>query len=552
MSQPDNTPNHDALTELFWDYLHGRLDAEAAAKLEQHLLTNAQAAADCKDLVDTMVLAQEAFKSEGAAINELKHLTGPDLLKELARREQLAEPQLVDLSADVSSVDIKLQDHTEPLTFKQIASATAYLLSPYKKRVLAFGSLAAALVLAVILLSNLVGPSANPIANNNTPTEFIEPEAPTESTTRGSAVATITATHNAVWSSASAGEALASPVIFTPGTNLHPGDRLTLTVGFAEITTNDGAIAILEAPATVELLDNDNAIRLHAGKLIGICETESSKGFLVQSPGLDVTDLGTRFAVDATSPVCTEVHVLQGEVEVELQSADGSASSAPYRVVERQAVRHTHGSKQVSATEFTSQIFRSAYQSYTLRGTGLAIAEGKPDPHWQIVADGSGPLEKPIALHVQLSTHPHHPSPGNDPERAQYLLFIPGDQLQGYPVDTGITDPSRLVISTTIDLPESVRLDAGDLYMEYASANVLHALTINGQTVEPLSKRVNRGELLGTKNTALIPIPSSALRHGENIVEVEIRNARETLFQWYIHWELRYEVLGFETQLKSL
>ena len=31
------------------------------------------------------------------------------------------------------------------------------------------------------------------------------------------------------------------------------------------ITTERGAVVILEAPATIELLDNDNALRLHTG-----------------------------------------------------------------------------------------------------------------------------------------------------------------------------------------------------------------------------------------------------------------------------------------------
>ena len=48
-----------------------------------------------------------------------------------------------------------------------------------------------------------------------------------------------------------------------PGEDLYAGQRLTLTQGFAEITTTRGAVAILEAPVTIELLNNDNALRLH-------------------------------------------------------------------------------------------------------------------------------------------------------------------------------------------------------------------------------------------------------------------------------------------------
>ncbi|MFK7788931.1 MAG: FecR domain-containing protein, partial [Phycisphaeraceae bacterium] len=122
---------------------------------------------------------------------------------------------------------------------------------------------------------------------------------------------------------------------FAHGSELHPGQRLTLTQGFAEITTNDGAVVILEAPATIELLNN-NALRLHTGKLVGICETPSSKGFLVRTPHLDVTDLGTRFGVDVSQLDATEVHVIKGLVEV---TPPTIAVGAPVRLSAQQAMR---------------------------------------------------------------------------------------------------------------------------------------------------------------------------------------------------------------------
>ncbi|MEM1354772.1 MAG: hypothetical protein AAGH88_07810 [Planctomycetota bacterium] len=121
-------------------------------------------------------------------------------------------------------------------------------------------------------------------------------------------VATLTVEHNAAWDR-------------RPGEELHAGQRFTLTKGFAEITTGRGAVAIIEAPATIELLQNDNAICLHTGKLIGICETPSSKGLLVRTPHMDVTDLGTRFGVASGSMSGTFVTVFDGQIEV--ASPDG-------------------------------------------------------------------------------------------------------------------------------------------------------------------------------------------------------------------------------------
>lgn len=129
-------------------------------------------------------------------------------------------------------------------------------------------------------------------------------------------VAMLTASYNATWAMP---DGMSDP---TANDALHPGDRLTLTAGFAEITTNRGAVALLEAPTTIELFDNDNAMRLHDGKLIGFCETASSKGFIVRTDDADITDLGTKFGVIADHETGTLMHVFSGSI-----SAGGRADT---------------------------------------------------------------------------------------------------------------------------------------------------------------------------------------------------------------------------------
>lgn len=168
-----------------------------------------------------------------------------------------------------------------------------------KAKLILTGSLAAAIAIAglTVLVVNL----------------FTNPEAPIAEQGEGAViVATLTDTHDAQWADLAEG-ALA------PGSPLHAGDKLTLTEGFAEITTNHGAIAIVEAPATIELIDSPNAMRLHAGKLVGICETESSKGFLVRTPHMDIFDVGTKFGVTASEDA-VDVSVLVGEVRIERET----------------------------------------------------------------------------------------------------------------------------------------------------------------------------------------------------------------------------------------
>jgi hypothetical protein len=187
------------------------------------------------------------------------------------------------------------------------------------------GACAAVIALATVFAVMLVGGDVPDTTIADQPRESVQP--PERAPAAPRIVATLTATHNAQWAeqpaegaSAPGGSTSADPA---PGDALHPGSRLTLTAGFAEITTARGAVVILEAPATVEFTDSDNALSLHTGKLVGICETDSSKGFVVRTPHLDITDLGTRFGVDLSLPYETQVHVLEGEVALTREPAQG-------------------------------------------------------------------------------------------------------------------------------------------------------------------------------------------------------------------------------------
>ncbi len=119
-------------------------------------------------------------------------------------------------------------------------------------------------------------------------------------------VAYLTALNDARW------EEPAEQALRRVGDALYRGQRLSLTEGFAEVTTRRGARAILQGPCTVELTDDDNALHLVQGKLVGICDTPSSRGFIVQTPSVRLVDVGTRFGVVHDGQ--TRARVIQGEV----------------------------------------------------------------------------------------------------------------------------------------------------------------------------------------------------------------------------------------------
>lgn len=272
-------------------------------------------------------------ESDQSPVNEAEALSQSELLQMLVLSEQRAQAVTRSESSEPVSAHTPARERRRAgLTRHDFIAAGSYLFrhafTPHRVAILAT---AAALVLGVLLTIVLLSePDGNgSIADAPDTAEAPDAPASVDETMRidpsiRPVVATLTATHHAVWSNTSA-EGASALGSLQPGSQLHPGDRITLTQGFAEITTKDGAIAILQAPATVELIDHDNAIRLHAGKLVGICETESSKGFVVRTDQADIIDVGTRFGVQHATGL-TQVSVLEGHVIAQPRHEDAAAA----------------------------------------------------------------------------------------------------------------------------------------------------------------------------------------------------------------------------------
>lgn len=89
---------------------------------------------------------------------------------------------------------------------------------------------------------------------------------------------------------------------------------LELTSGVAVIEFDGGARLALQGPAKLELIGTKTA-RLHRGVASVRCE-EGIYSFSLLTPTSTVIDLGTEFGVAVTMNGDSEVHVLDGEVEV--------------------------------------------------------------------------------------------------------------------------------------------------------------------------------------------------------------------------------------------
>ncbi|HUV65068.1 MAG TPA: FecR domain-containing protein [Sedimentisphaerales bacterium] len=104
------------------------------------------------------------------------------------------------------------------------------------------------------------------------------------------------------------------------GTELTAGP-IKLIEGLVEIRFKTGTRVILEAPAEMNLVDEVTAY-LTSGALTAYVP-EPATGFVVETPSVRVTDLGTQFGLLAYGGGATDVHLLSGSVRALFRGADG-------------------------------------------------------------------------------------------------------------------------------------------------------------------------------------------------------------------------------------
>lgn len=175
----------------------------------------------------------------------------------------------------------------------------------------------------------------------------------------------------------------ASPVIATVAYQSHarwadedrrPGDAvgsgiLQLEVGIIRLDFANGAAVTLQGPAEFEILNNDHT-RLHRGILTAQVP-DSAIGFEVETPVVEVVDLGTAFGVSVGVDGETDVCVFQGEVEVSLAGNDREDSVQ--RVREGNAVRTRSVVDTIHSVAYETNRYEDAWPvtSGVMQATGL-------------------------------------------------------------------------------------------------------------------------------------------------------------------------------------
>jgi hypothetical protein len=158
-------------------------------------------------------------------------------------------------------------------------------------------------------------------------------------------VATLATSFDAVW----AGDLLAREQA------MFAGDSISLLSGAAQFEMAGGAIVVVEGPSDVKLTGPD-ALRLLQGKA-AVRVADHGVPFVVDTPSMQVVDLGTEFGVEATPAGAAQVMVFDGVVAIG-EAGDGDAPEAAAAVA-AQAPRLEAG-YQVSVDVDESVLARAA------------------------------------------------------------------------------------------------------------------------------------------------------------------------------------------------
>jgi ferric-dicitrate binding protein FerR (iron transport regulator) len=110
-------------------------------------------------------------------------------------------------------------------------------------------------------------------------------------------------------------------VALRAGMRLKPG-VLTVGKGLLQLEFVRGAVVVLQGPAEIHLLSADTATLIGGRAWARV--PEAARGFVLNAPDAAIVDLGTEFAVAVDDQGDSEVHVLEGEVEVSLLGDDGN------------------------------------------------------------------------------------------------------------------------------------------------------------------------------------------------------------------------------------
>ncbi len=362
---------------------------------------------------------------------------------------------------------------------------------------------------AAAALSAVAIPLLRPTASDKS-VESTEPH-PLLAERQPQPVASLTLAPGAVFD----GPALAANDVFLEG------DELKLSAGEAHVSMASGADCVLKGPGSLRFVSAKH-VRLGGGVLTAHVATWGA-GFTVDTDRMRVIDLGTRFAV-AASTEDDETHVLQGQVRVQpLEAAvDGRRSVL---LSEGEALRVDRGKAQPARIDAEQDRFPASaddfrpFKPITMFNTGVDLSEGDEDPHWRITQGEVGAAyHGPQFGVVCIPDERYAP---NEPDRSQWISVA--KDLRPGPLPNAL-----FTYETSFDLT-GFDLSSVTVAAQVLADNGVRAIRINGEPVaiEPWDDNEFGQEF--TRNRFRMISVRSGFVPGENKLEIDVWNG---VYQW--------------------
>lgn len=337
-------------------------------------------------------------------------------------------------------------------------------------------------------------------------------------------VAVISGTHHAQWL-----DERDRLVFLKEGQALLP-QTLRLGEGLAEIKFNNGAVVVLDARErqTTFIVSTEKEAFLELGKITARAEPESAKGFTVGVPGNQrVIDVSTEFGIIVDDQGHSEVHVIDGAVDLAQTNEDGTTTTL--RMSQGQAVQLEKIQIPAIAIERSTQEFLASLPVKVVKpyvpkpsgskpdpadlsvgpvNTGKGLAAGQDDPNWRIIAAKNVPGFQPKQAVVCVPLSNFRP---NDPLTSQWLSN--SANLPAVPANAVMTFQTKMTLSK-----QDVK--SRRLRVRYIADNVLAGVRLNGKVVDISSKT----ELESFVEFSLFNI-NDGFVPGENTLEFIVGNA---------------------------
>ncbi len=294
------------------------------------------------------------------------------------------------------------------------------------------------------------------------------------------------------------------------------GDEITLLEGEAHVSMSSGADFVLKSPGVLRFVTAK-----HVRLMRGVMTAQVAKwgtGFTVDTDTMRVIDLGTRFAI-AASTEDAEAHVLQGQIRVQPleTTVDGRRSVL---LSEGEALRVDNGGSGATRMDAEQDRFPNSAESFRpfkpieMFNTGVNLSEGDEDPHWRIAAGPVGAdYHGPQFGVVSVSDERYAP---NEADRSQWISVAKD-------LRPGALPKSLFTFETQVDLT-GFDLATVMIAAQVLADNGVRAIRINGEPVPMKPWDDNEFGQSFTRNRFRLIEIERGFVPGVNKIEIDVWN----------------------------